>query len=88
MNTPVSSTKALTGHCLGAAASIEMALCCKLLDDFDGRLYPHIYDGEYDDTLGKMNLVTKDKYLKCNICMCNSFGFGGTNSIIIIGKNK
>ena len=85
---PVSSTKQMTGHCLGAAAGIETALCCKLLDSFDGRLYPHIYDGEYDNELPKINLVQKGKkYSKCNICMCNSFGFGGANAIMIMGKD-
>ena len=85
---PVSSTKPMTGHCLGAAAGIETALCCKLLDSFDGRLYPHIYDGEYDNELPKINLVQKGKkYSKCNICMCNSFGFGGANAIMIMGKD-
>ena len=85
---PVSSTKPMTGHCLGAAAGIETALCCKLIDNFDGRLYPHIYDGEYDNTLPEINLVSREKkYKKCNICMCNSFGFGGSNAIMIMGKN-
>ena len=85
---PVSSTKPMTGHCLGAAAGIETALCCKLLDSFDGRLYPHIYDGEYDNELPKINLAQKGKkYSKCNICMCNSFGFGGANAIMIMGKD-
>lgn len=85
---PVSSTKPMTGHCLGAAAGIETALCCKLLERFDGRLYPHIYDNEYDENISKVNLVEKDKkYPKCKICMCNSFGFGGTNAIMIMGKN-
>lgn len=85
---PASSTKPMTGHCLGAAAGIETALCCKLLDNFDGRLYPNIYDGEYDEKLPKINLVKRNKkYPRCNICMCNSFGFGGTDAIMIIGKN-
>lgn len=87
--TPVSSTKPLTGHCLGSAAGIETALCCKLLDSFDGRLYPNVFDGEYDLSLPKINLVQKNKiYKKCNICMCNSFGFGGTNAILILGKRN
>ena len=87
--TPISSTKPLTGHCLGSAAGIETALCCKLLDSFDGRLYPNVFDGEYDLSLPKINLVQKNKiYKKCNICMCNSFGFGGTNAIIILGKRN
>lgn len=86
---PVSSTKPLTGHCLGAAAGIETALCCKLLDDFKGKLYPHIYDGIYDDELPEIKLIKKDeKYMQCKICMCNAFGFGGTNAILILGKNN
>lgn len=87
-NTPVSSTKPLTGHCLGAAAGIETALCCKLIDSFNGYFYPHIYDGEYDEKLPKIKLVQlKEKFQKCNVCMCNSFGFGGANAILILGKN-
>ena len=84
---PVSSTKPLTGHCLGAAAGIETALCCKLIENFDGRLFPNAFDGEFDDTLPPIKLVDKNSnYKQCNICMCNSFGFGGSNAILILGK--
>lgn len=82
---PVSSTKPLTGHCLGAAAGIETALCCKLLEKKDGRLYPHVYDGEFDTKLAPIQLVRKDKKYRSDIIMCNSFGFGGTNAIMILG---
>ncbi len=82
----VSGTKPLTGHCLGASASIETALCIKVLQT--GMMLPHIYDGEYDCDLPKLKLVEKDnlKADKMDVCMCNAFGFGGTNAVLIIGK--
>lgn len=86
---PVSSTKPLTGHCLGAAANIEIALCCHLLKNFNGKLLPHIFDSNYNPELKQVNLVkSSDNYKKCNICMSNSFGFGGTNAIIVLGKEN
>jgi len=88
-DTPVSSTKPMTGHCLGAAAGIETALCCRLLDDFRGYLFPHIYDGEYDENLPEIKLVNKnEKYEKCSICLCSSFGFGGADTAVILGKKN
>lgn len=85
-NVFVSGTKPLTGHCLGAAASIETALCIKVLET--GNMLPHIYDGEYDEELPKVKLVEKNnlKSDKMEVCMCNAFGFGGTNAVLIIGK--
>lgn len=81
-----SGTKPLTGHCLGAAASIETALCIKVLET--GIMPPHIYDGEYDEVLPVIKLVEKKNMYaaKMEVCMCNSFGFGGTNAVLIIGK--
>ena len=88
-NMPSSSTKPLTGHCLGAAASIEAALCCHLLNNFNGKMFPHIYDGCYNKQLNLIKLVgEKDVYKKCKNCISNSFGFGGTNAIIVLGKEN
>ena len=84
-HTPASSTKPLTGHCLGAAASIETALCCMALEK--NSLLPHIFDGEYDSNLPEIKLVKKGEtaaHIK-NV-MCNAFGFGGTNAVIILAK--
>ncbi len=88
-NTPSGSTKPLTGHCLGAASSIETALCCHLMNNFDGRFLPHVYDGEYNPDFKRIKLVRKNEtFPKCRYCLSNSFGFGGTNAIIILGKDN
>ena len=81
-NTYSSSTKAMTGHCLGAAASVETALCCALIDK--GGFYPHKFDNEYDDSIEKINISNPPQETK--ICMTNAFGFGGANAIMIIGN--
>lgn len=84
---PASSTKPLTGHCLGAAASIETALCCKLLEDGNS-LYPHIYDNQYDETLPKIRLADKNIKKEVKTCLSTSFGFGGTNCAIVLRRRN
>ena len=85
---PASSTKPLTGHCLGAAASIEAALCCKLLDSNTNKVFPHIYDGEYDENIPKINLSACSENI-IKTCLCTSFGFGGTNCAVYLkGRGK
>lgn len=87
---PVSSTKSQTGHCLGASAAVEAALCCAMLDDAvnrDGYLLPHKFDGEFDDKLPQLSLVKYgQKSDKIKYVMNNSFGFGGSNAVMILGK--
>lgn len=82
---PCSSTKPLTGHCLGASGAIELGLCWISL--LNNKLILHMYDGEYDDSIPKINLVSDD----CNVsdiknCASNSFAFGGSNACIVIGS--
>ena len=87
MQVPCSTTKPLTGHCLGAAASIEIALCAKLIEKNSKSLLPHIYDGEYDSEIPRINLVEKNqKVEKITTCLCTSFGFGGTNCAITLRR--
>ena len=81
---PASSTKPLTGHCLGAAASIEAFICYQILKG-ERNLPIHKFDGKYDENLPKINLVnekTPQKNIKT--CMSTSFGFGGTNAVMIL----
>ena len=84
---PASSTKPLTGHCLGAAASIEAFICYQILKG-ERNLPIHKFDGEYDETLPKINLVTENTPQKeVKVCMSTSFGFGGTNAVVILAAN-
>ena len=84
----VSSTKPMTGHCLGASASIETALCCEALGQ--NKLLPHIYDGHFDNSIPRIRLADRNETATQIIknVMCNSFGFGGTNAVIILGLNE
>ena len=85
-----SSTKPLTGHTLGSASIIEIALCWLLLSELNcnNLLPPHIWDRMIDNSIEKLNLLKKDTSLKeISICMSNSFAFGGSNASLIIGKD-
>ena len=85
---PASSTKPLTGHCLGAAASIEAFICYQILKG-ERNLPIHKFDGEYDETLPKINLVTKNTPQKdVKICLSTSFGFGGTNAVVVLATKQ
>ena len=85
---PASSTKPLTGHCLGAAASIEAFICYQILKG-ERNLPIHKFDGEYDETLPKINLVTENTPQKdVKVCMSTSFGFGGTNAVVVLAANQ
>lgn len=85
-NVPASSTKPFTGHCLGAAASIEAFICYQILKG-ERNLPIHKYDNEYDENLPKINLVNSNtENKKINTCMSTSFGFGGTNAVAIMGN--
>lgn len=83
---PCSSTKALTGHTLGAAGALEAAFCWLALHD--GRLPPHVWDGVADPALPALRFVTPGSRLPANRprrVMSNSFAFGGNNACVILG---
>jgi len=87
---PASSTKPVTGHTLGAAGALELAVCYEtLLQSNKEKFMPvHIFDGEYDTSLPPIPLVKKGERAKrLNICMSNSFAFGGCNTSLIIRRD-
>jgi len=87
--TPVSSTKPLVGHTLGAAGATEVGFCWLLLSDSnaDGRLPPHIWDGVVDEKIPLIRLVNPGDSIKISsgtAFLSNSFAFGGNNASVII----
>lgn len=84
-----SGSKSLTGHCLGAAGAVELAFCMLALSE--GRLPPHVWDGEADPSLPALRLVGADARMpqkSGRVCMSNSFAFGGNNISVLIGDTR
>lgn len=86
---PCSSTKPLTGHCLGAAGALEAAFCWLTLSTYnpDRRLPPHLWDGQPDPQLPPLALVAPGNRSTKPLrrLMSNSFAFGGSNLSLILG---
>ncbi len=88
---PCSSTKAMTGHMLGAAGATEAAfLWLSLNPAFSpGRLPPHLWDGAQDPEIPALNLVEPGAELRSDsklAMLSNSFAFGGNNASLILGN--
>lgn len=87
--TPCGSSKAATGHCLGAAGAIEAGLCWLALSALnpEGRLPPHLWDGVADPRLARLGLVKLASHgaKPLQYCLSNSFAFGGNNVSLLIG---
>jgi 3-oxoacyl-[acyl-carrier-protein] synthase II len=83
---PVSSTKSMTGHLLGAAAAVEgIATVLSIQNDI---IHPTI-NYETPDPECDLDYVPNEKRrVTVEYAMSNSLGFGGHNSAIIFGKFK
>jgi 3-oxoacyl-[acyl-carrier-protein] synthase-1 len=87
---PCSGTKPLTGHTLGAAGATEAAFCWLALQG-DGRLPPHVWDGEPDPELPALIQTAPGARFRRGegrVCMSNSFAFGGSNASLILGDSR
>ncbi|MDR2182365.1 MAG: 3-oxoacyl-ACP synthase [Treponema sp.] len=89
---PASSTKPVTGHTLGAAGALELALCYAALTRRGPalKLPLHRWDGIPDPALGGIAFVAGELFAseKIRYCMSNSFAFGGCNVSLIIGREE
>ena len=85
-NTPVSSTKSMTGHECWMAGASEIVYSMLMMQE--GFMAPNINFESPDEDSANLNIVTKATDKTINTFLSNSFGFGGTNSSLIIKKWK
>jgi 3-oxoacyl-[acyl-carrier-protein] synthase II len=81
---PVSSTKSMTGHLLGAAGGVEAIFSVLAIDR--GMIPPTI-NYEFPDPVCDLDYVpNKARVQTLNAVLSNSFGFGGTNASLVFRK--
>ncbi len=84
VNTPVSSTKSMTGHeCWMAGASEIVYTMLMMQESF---IAPNINFETPDEDSAKLNIMAKTVDKNIDVFLSNSFGFGGTNSTLIVKK--
>jgi 3-oxoacyl-[acyl-carrier-protein] synthase-1 len=81
---PLSSTKALSGHSLGAASVHEAIYCLLMMRD--GFIAGSANITELDPKVEGFPIVRESREQKLDTVMSNSFGFGGTNAALVFGR--
>jgi 3-oxoacyl-[acyl-carrier-protein] synthase II len=80
----VSSTMSMTGHLLGAAGGLEFGISVLALDR---DVIPPTINLDEPDPENDLDYVPHEaREAKVQVAMTNSFGFGGTNACLVVGK--
>jgi 3-oxoacyl-[acyl-carrier-protein] synthase II len=83
-NIPISSTKSMTGHILGATAAAEAIFAVKAIEDNFVPPTINLENPDPDCDLDYIPLVGRD--VQVNHVLSNSFGFGGHNTTVVISR--
>ncbi len=81
---PISSTKSMTGHSLGATGVHEAIYCLLMMEH--GFMAPSINVRELDPALRPEEIVTEMRPAALDTVLSNSFGFGGTNATLVMSR--
>ena len=81
---PISATKSLTGHALGAAGVNEAIYSLLMMQN--NFIAPSINIDTLDDAAKGLDIVTETRDAQLNTVMSNSFGFGGTNATLVMQR--
>jgi 3-oxoacyl-[acyl-carrier-protein] synthase II len=82
--TPISSTKSMTGHMLGAAGALEAMFCIQAIRD---RVLPPTINYQTPDPDCDLDYVPNEKRAHhVDVALSNSFGFGGHNATLVIRR--
>ncbi len=83
---PISSTKSMTGHLLGASGALEAVICTKI---FQEHVLPATINYETPDPECDLDYVPNQaREAKPDYIMSNSFGFGGHNATLILRRSS
>ena len=83
-NMPISSTKSMLGHSFGAAGAIEALACVKSIET--GLIHPTINYHTPDPDCDLDYVPNQARHHEVNIALSNSFGLGGQNSCLVLGR--
>jgi 3-oxoacyl-[acyl-carrier-protein] synthase II len=81
---PVSGTKSMTGHMIGAASAIEAAIC---LAAFEHQAVPATINlDDPDPACNLCHVANHAQSRRVNVALSNSFGFGGNNTCLVLRR--